>query len=117
MGTLHYGAGSTPIDIPDRLLAHLKVVITTKLRRGESFTASWINRSDDGPGRTTLWIQPAIQMQFEFDSADAEVLNAAYLKTLAEQANSNGGLSVDLDTHIEDAPASLHERRTASVAA
>lgn len=114
MGKLYYGAGAKPVDIPDRLLAHLKMVITTKLRRGESFTASWINRSSEGAGRTTLWIQPSIQMQFEFDSPENEVLNAAFLKVLAEQANSNGGLTVDLDTEIDDAPVAAREPRSMS---
>ena len=37
MGTLFYGDAGTPIGIEDRALAHLKVAIITKLRRGESF--------------------------------------------------------------------------------
>lgn len=33
MGMLFYGASAEPIFIEDRALAHLKVVIATKLRR------------------------------------------------------------------------------------
>ena len=40
MGKIFYGGAATPIEIEDRALAHLKVVIATKLRRGESFTLS-----------------------------------------------------------------------------
>src|SRR5690606_2111885 len=40
MGTLFYGSQGTPIDINDRALSHIKVVIVAKLRRGEAFTLS-----------------------------------------------------------------------------
>ena len=40
MGTIYYGGSATPIHIEDRALAHLKVVISTKLRRGESFSTA-----------------------------------------------------------------------------
>lgn len=41
VGTIFYGGSATPIHIEDRALAHLKVVVATKLRRNESFTVSW----------------------------------------------------------------------------
>lgn len=41
MGTLHYGGSEAPIHIEERALAHLKVIVATKLRRNESFTLSW----------------------------------------------------------------------------
>ena len=41
MGTMYYGGSAMPIQIEDRALAHLKVVVATKLRRNESFTLSW----------------------------------------------------------------------------
>ena len=50
MGYLFYGNTAEPIEIPDRLLAHLKVVVATKLRRSESFTLSW-RHTEDIPGR------------------------------------------------------------------
>lgn len=46
MGTIYYGGSESPIHIEDRVLAHLKVVITTKLRRGESLTVSWAHPGD-----------------------------------------------------------------------
>ena len=51
MGTMYYGGSATPIHIEDRALAHLKVVIATKLRRGESFTVSWQHPEDQPRGR------------------------------------------------------------------
>ena len=41
MGSLYYGSSESPIRIPDRVLAHGKVVIATKLRRGEGCPMAW----------------------------------------------------------------------------
>ncbi len=96
MGKLFYGDGGDPIDIPDRLLAHVKVVIATKLRRSESFTFSW--RYDDGVGgRSTIWLQPAIPLRFVFDTAEAESLDSELLTSLANAASSTAGMSVTID--------------------
>ncbi|WP_295843119.1 hypothetical protein [uncultured Microbacterium sp.] len=99
MGHLYYGTSTESIRIPDRLLSHLKVVTTTKLRRSESFTLSWTH-VDGTPGRSTLWLQPAIPLRFVFDSAEPETLNATVLKNMADLANSSAGLVVDLNVEI-----------------
>ncbi|MBA8815228.1 hypothetical protein FHX48_000280 [Microbacterium halimionae] len=104
MGSLYYGSTEAPIHFPDRLLAHLKVVAATKLRRGESFTLSW-RHSDSSPGgRSTLWIQPSIPLRFVFEGAEAEKLSSAFLQELAVSANSSGGLSVSLEQVIPEPP-------------
>ncbi|WP_150952074.1 hypothetical protein [Microbacterium testaceum] len=99
MGHLFYGTSTESIVIPDRLLSHIKVVTTTKLRRSESFTLSWTH-VDGTPGRSTLWLQPAIPLRFVFDSAEPETLNATVLKNMADLANSSAGLVVDLNAEI-----------------
>ncbi|SDO55340.1 hypothetical protein SAMN04487848_1446 [Microbacterium sp. ru370.1] len=115
MGHLFYGTSTEPIRIPDRLLSHLKVVMTTKLRRSESFTLSWTH-VDGTPGRSTLWLQPAIPFRFVFDSAEPETLDAATLKNMADMANSSAGLIVDLQAEIPAAGAArpAPSRSTAS---
>ncbi|MCZ4067520.1 hypothetical protein PUW79_07250 [Microbacterium sp. NE2HP2] len=100
MGQLHYGNSDTRIEIPDRLLAHLKVVIATKLRRNESFMMSWT--ADDG--RSSIWLQPSIPLRFVFESADMEVLNPAAIRDMANAATSSAGLVVALDQEIPEAP-------------
>ncbi|MCK6068217.1 MULTISPECIES: hypothetical protein [Microbacterium] len=92
MGKLRYGGTSDSFTIEDRTLAHVKVVITTKLRRGESFTLSWRHSDDQPVGRTTLWMHPSIPVRFEFDNPEPEALSGRWLKSLAESANSSGGL-------------------------
>ncbi|MDF2991068.1 MAG: hypothetical protein K0S37_1582 [Microbacterium sp.] len=99
MGTLFYATSTESIEIPDRVLAHLKVVVTTKLRRSESFTLSWTH-VDGAVGRTTLWLQPSIPLRFAFDSVEPETLNATVLKNMADMANSSAGLVVDLAAEI-----------------
>ncbi|SIR69759.1 hypothetical protein [Microbacterium sp. RURRCA19A] len=108
MGHLYYGTTPEPVRIPDRLLSHLKVVVATKLRRGESFTVSWTH-VDGTPGRSTLWLQPAIPLRFVFDSAEPEQLDARALKDMADMANSSAGLVIALDAEI---PASAVAART-----
>lgn len=96
MGYLYYGASNQAIEMPDRLLAHIKVVTATKLRRSESFTLSWQHREGDPMGRTTIWLQPAIELRFVFSSAETEKLDSALLQKFANQAGSSAGLVVDL---------------------
>ncbi|MDQ1082964.1 MULTISPECIES: hypothetical protein [Microbacterium] len=104
MGSLFYGSSPSPIDIPDRLLAHVKVVIATKLRRGESFTMSWRHPMGEQSGRSTIWIQPSIPLRFVFGAAEPETLDNALLQTYANAANSSSGLTIDLDPHDSPAP-------------
>ena len=77
MGTIYYAG--TPIEIEDRALAHLKVVIATKLRRDESFTLSWQHPDDQPHGRSTLWLHPSIRL---------------WLEELSNSANSSGGIQL-----------------------
>lgn len=100
MGTLYYGFDASPIDMPDALLAHVKVVLATKLRRGESFTMSWRHTDNQPRGRSTIWLQPAIPLRFVFDSAEIEIIDPAALRELSHAANSSGGLVIALDVPL-----------------
>ena len=94
MGTIYYGGSATPIHIEDRALAHLKVVVATKLRRGESFTVSWTHPDDQQRGRTTIWLHPSIPLRFVFDEPEAPKLSREWIEDLANSANSSGGISL-----------------------
>ncbi|KHK98347.1 von Willebrand factor A [Microbacterium mangrovi] len=108
MGTMYYGGAETPIHIEDRALAHLKVVIATKLRRGESFTLSWQHPDDDIRGRSTVWLHPSIPLRFVFDEPEAPTLSRQYIQELADSANTSGGIQL-VSEHMEtpEAPAIL----------
>lgn len=94
MGSIQYGGSEDPIHIEDRALAHLKVVIATKLRRQESFTLSWKHADGDAVGRSTIWVHPSIPLRFVFDDPDATALNARWIEELMHSANSTGGISL-----------------------
>jgi len=100
MGLIFYGNSPDPIEVDDRTLAHLKVVIATKLRRNESFTLSWRHPEGDAPGRSTLWLHPSIPLRFVFDEAETPELSRRWIEELAHSANSSGGILLTAE-HIE----------------
>ena len=103
MGTLYYGDSGTPIGIEDRALAHLKIAITTKLRRGESFTLSWKHADDQPRGRSTLWVHPSIPLRFVFDEAVAPDISRHWVEDLMRSANSTGGIQL-VPEHLDTDP-------------
>jgi hypothetical protein len=102
MGYIQYGSSIEPVHLDDRALAHLKVVIATKLRRNESFTLSWRHPQDEPGGRSTVWLHPSIPLRFTFDDPDTPQLNAKWIEELMHSANSTGGIS--LVDEVLDAP-------------
>lgn len=94
MGTIYYGGSATPIHIEDRALAHLKVVIATKLRRNESFTLSWRHPDGEPRGRSTIWLHPSIPLRFVFDDPEPPALNRRFIEALANSANTSGGIQL-----------------------
>ncbi|MDL5351677.1 hypothetical protein [Microbacterium sp. zg-YB36] len=94
MGTLYYSSASTPVQIEDTLLAHLKVVMATKLRRGESFTLAWQHDENSPAGRTTLWLEPSIPLRFVFDDADPAVLDPRRMQSMADEVARTGAITL-----------------------
>lgn len=103
MGTIYYGGSATPIHIDDRALAHLKVVIATKLRRGESFTVSWRHPEDQPRGRSTIWLHQSIPLRFVFDDPEPAELSREWMEELASSANSSGGITLVAE-HFDTGP-------------
>ena len=102
MGTMYYGGSAMPIRIDDRALAHLKVVLATKLRRSESFTLSWPHPDGEPQGRSTLWIHPSIPLRFVFDDPEPGALSREWIEELAQSANSSGGITLVAE-HVDSA--------------
>lgn len=103
MGTLYYGDSGTPIGIEDRALAHLKVAVITKLRRGESFTLSWQHTDEQPRGRSTLWLHASIPLRFVFDEPETPELSRQWIEELMRSANSTGGIQLVAE-HLDTAP-------------
>jgi hypothetical protein len=108
VGTLFYGDARFPIPVDDRALAHLKVVIVNKLRRGESFTFSWVKSRSEGHGRSTVWLSPQLALHFEFEGSKAPTLNRRWLEELSLIASSGTGLVI-LDEPTEGAEPAASE--------
>ena len=94
MGRLVYGQEGIEIPVDDRPLAHLQVVIGSKLRRKESFFFSWTNSAATGSGRGTAWIEPAIPLLFLYSGNKTPQLNRDWLEMLLASANSSRGLRI-----------------------
>ena len=114
MGTIYYGGSATAIEIEDLALAHLKVVIATKLRRDESFTVSWRHPEDQPRGRSTIWLHPSIPLRFVFEDPEPAILSREWVEELANSANSSGGIMLVADhfgttTEITDPCADTNE--------
>jgi hypothetical protein len=90
MGQLMYGTPADSFDLDDRTLAHVEIVIIAKLRRAESFAFSLPGKGD---ARTSIWISPSSDLQFEYGNGSQEV-NRGWLEALIESANSPQGLRI-----------------------
>lgn len=93
MGKLTYDS-TVVVDFDDRLLAHLQMVIATKLRRGESFAFSWRDEAAVGDGRTTIWLNPALPLVFKYFGSKPPVINRLWVEALLQAANSSSGLHI-----------------------
>ena len=94
MGKFIYGTPSISVEFDDRVLAHLKVVILAKLRRQESFTFSWEYTSAQGSGHSSIWLHPAIPLQFDFYGKKDPTLNRLWLEEMVQLANTPAGLRI-----------------------
>ena len=87
MGRLIYGQ-SVSAEFEDRLLTHLEIVITSKLRRGEGFLFSWEERA----GRTTIWLHPSLPIVYRYAGSRSPSVNRTWIELLSQTASSAGGL-------------------------
>ena len=99
MGLLHYDSRTFPMT--DRLLAHLQVVISMKLRRSESFFLTWRNEPAGTSGRNSLWIDNGVPIFCEFESSEIPLINRAWIDTLTQSAGTNFGLQITAEGTLE----------------
>ncbi len=95
MGTLEYNSSRPAIDVEDETLAHLKVVIGTKLRRQESFMMTWLPDQRNAAGRLTIWMHPSIPLIMEFDDPKMASIDPKRLERMMEHLNARGELVLD----------------------
>ncbi|MGJ0203083.1 DUF7882 family protein [Leucobacter sp. gxy201] len=105
MGHLNYGSGQE-FEFDDRTLAHLKIVMTGKLRRQESFLLSWVNPAERGGGRVSIWVSSSIPLTFRFAGSRSPTLNQEWLEVLHEFSHTPRGLIV-----VSEEEAAAHARK------
>lgn len=96
MGCMHTGPQQVFL-FDDRVLAHLRSVIFGKLSLQESFVFTW----NDSGAQRSIWMHPAMALQFEFDSTASHDINRDWLEALIALANSAGGLKLIPESSIE----------------
>ena len=92
MGTLLYGNAGIVITFDDRALMHLQIVISTKLRRRESFVFTWTDSADEGSGRSAIWLDPTSTLYYRYFGSRTPSINREWVEALMLSANSAGGL-------------------------
>ncbi|MCM3695419.1 hypothetical protein [Microbacterium oleivorans] len=92
MGRLAFGAETVTLD--DRLLAHLEVVMVTKLRRREPFILTWTVDPSLGSGRVSRWVGVSTSWDVRYHSRSTGPLNPAWIESLMATANSPSGLRI-----------------------
>jgi hypothetical protein len=85
-----YGSDGQSFDIDDRVLAHLRIVFMTKLRRSEPF----FFHHNESSGTRSMWIHPAVPIVFHFYGSRQPVLNRDWMESLLRDASSTNGLTV-----------------------
>ncbi len=91
MGKFIY-EGGPKVEIEDRALTHLQLVMTAKLRRGEPFSFSWREDASVGGGRTTVWIHAGSSLVYKYFGSRQPSINRAWIDSLAFTANAPSGL-------------------------
>lgn len=91
MGKFIYDGGPK-VEIEDRALSHLQLVMTAKLRRGEPFPFTWREDLSIGGGRTTVWVHAASSLAFKYYGSRSPSINRDWIEALAFAASTPGGL-------------------------
>ena len=92
MGRLIYGAAGDSVEIDDRTLAHLRVVVMNKLRRSEGFMFDV--EIGDGSGRRSLWINSSVAIQFHFFGSRQPRINRVWIEEMMQNASGPNGLTL-----------------------
>lgn len=104
MGTLFYGARRLAINFEDRMLAHLQMVIHSKLRRHEPVMLSWRDDEAVGDGRSSVWIDSHTDLHFKYSGSRFPQISQEWYDALMASANSPAGLQLLNEGTLEAPP-------------
>jgi hypothetical protein len=94
VGTLYYGASRLALKIDDVTLAHLRVVTTAKLRRGESFAITWADPDASDEARESLWVHRDADLMYVLDGPVPR-LDTALLASMSAAAYVPRGVELE----------------------
>jgi hypothetical protein len=92
VGTLFYDGEE--FDFDDRVLTHLQIVISTKLRRREDFFLSWTQPMERGSGRHAIWIDNGVPLHFYYNGSRPASINREWIEALLNAAGMASGLQL-----------------------
>ena len=111
MGRFIYDTAANSVDIDDRTLAHLRIVVMNKLRRSES--CMFDVEIGDGSGRRSFWMNPSVPIQFHFFGSRQPRINRLWVEELMQAASGPNGLSIvpepAEESSLSDEPAAASE--------
>lgn len=93
MGKFIYEGGPR-VEIEDRALTHVQIVMNAKLRRGEPFPFTWKEDVGIGSGRTTVWVHAHSSLVFTYIGSRRSAINRAWIEALSLTSNAPSGLYV-----------------------
>lgn len=88
MGTLRYDDEEFVFE--DRMLAHLQIVISSKLRRSENFFLTWAAPVGSGNDRHAIWIDNAIPLHITFSGSRPPQINREWIESLMISSATGG---------------------------
>jgi len=92
MGTFIYDSTSNHVELDDRTLAHLRIVVMNKLRRSEPFMFEVLMH--DGSGHRSFWLHPGVPLQFQFFTNRPLHINRLWIEALMDSASGPNGLTI-----------------------
>ncbi|RWZ50060.1 ATP-dependent DNA ligase [Labedella phragmitis] len=111
MGMLKYG--TREIAVEDRILAHISVIVTQKLRRRESFLLT-LPASDRRMATEAMWMSCNSDIAFAYSGNRVPSLNHAWLEQMMTESFSAHGLDLTLHGEPSAAGRSAHVGTRAS---
>jgi len=102
VGTLAYNGESFEID--DRVLTHLQIVISTKLRRGENFFLSWPLPVERGSGRHAIWVDNGVPIHIYYSGSRAISINRDWIESMIVAAGRASGLVITDESAGNEGP-------------
>lgn len=92
VGVMHYGVDA-PALLDDRVLSRIAALHDVVRRTGHAFYVTYQSVIDGRPGRTAIWLHPAVHLRIVYDS-DPDPIGDEELSELASFGIGLGDVNV-----------------------